>query len=144
MEHILSGYGSLLIPAVIAIVLLYLVFKVVSMILKLVTLVLLVAILFGGFQMYSRISTMQQAVDAMVSQGKTTMTTDRNLAHVVGISARQVLSETGLNPVKLHVHIICDGPNTQIQVRYADDGFLFGMLNHYYDVPHDSRIGCPK
>ncbi len=143
MDHLTGAYGGLLVPGVVAVVLIFIAIKVVNAIIKLVSLVLLVAVLFGGYLAWGRISSIQKAVDAALTQGQTGMTSQQALAATVGTQARQALSQTGLDPSLLRVHIVCAGANTQIQLRYADDQLPWSLLSQqWFDVPHDSRVGC--
>ena len=143
MNHLLGAYSSLLIPGAVALVLLFLVFKVVNAIAKLVSLALLIAILAGGYLAYGRLSGIQKAVDAATQQGQTQYKSAAALAHAVGDPARQALAQTGLNPAYLRVHIVCAGPATQVQLRYADDSFMFGVLSQQWiDVPLNNNVRC--
>lgn len=138
----LGAYSGLLVPAVVALILLIMVIKVVNAVLRLISLVLLVAVIAGGYLLFGRVSALQKAVDAAAGQNTSGLTTANAIYNAVSTPARQALSSVGLDPGLLRVRILCAGPNTRIQLRYNDQGFLFGMLDQYYDVPHNSRVGC--
>jgi len=142
MNQFLGMYSGLLVPGVIALVLLFVVVKVVNAIVRIVSLVLFVAVLTAGFLAYGRLSAIQNAVNAAANQSRTGRTTATALYDAVGVPARQALSAAGLDPSLLRVRILCAGTNTQIQLRYQGPGFMFGVLNQYYDVPHNSRVRC--
>src|SRR5437773_2765414 len=134
MDHFLSTYGGLLVPGAVALVLLLLVIKVVNAIVRLVALAVLIAMLVGGYLAYGRVMAMQKAAEAAVHHGRPTSAVA--LTGAIGVPARQAIAKAGLNPAYLRVHVVCAGPNTTAQLRYADKGFLYGVLSHQtFDVP---------
>ena len=141
MEHFFSAYGGLLIPGAVALVLLILVIKVVNAIARLVALAVLLAMLVGGYLVYGRVMDMQKAAEAAVHHGRPTSAAA--LASAVGTPARQAIARAGLNPAYLRVHVACAGPDTTVQLRYADKGFLFGVLSRQtFDVPLGNNVRC--
>lgn len=143
MNHLLGAYSSLLIPGIVALVLILIILKVVSAVLRLLSLVLLVAVLAGGYIAYGRLSTIQKAVDAATAQGQSSYHSAIALKQAVLGPAQQALAQSGLNPADLHVHVICAGPNTQVQLRYDDPNFLFGALSQqWFDVPTNANVRC--
>jgi len=142
MNQFLSSYGTLVVPAVVALVFLLLAIKIVNAVARVVFLVLVVAVLGGGFLAYGRVSAMRNAIDSAAGQSTTGLTTKTALYNAVGVPARQTLRDAGLNPGLLKIRILCAGPNTEVQLRYQDPNYLFGALDKYYDVPHDSKVHC--
>jgi len=129
----MSSYGSLLIPAVVALVLLFLIVRVVGAIVKLVVLVVLVAVLVGAYGLYGRISSVQKVADALSGQKLTSAGVARSVA-------RQAAASAGLNPA--FVQVECAGGH-QLQLRYADDSFAFGILSRQdFTVPLAGGAHC--
>lgn len=140
MDHLIS---ILLVPGAIVLVLLFVILKVVNAIVKLVSVALLLAILAGGYLAYGRVSSIQKAIDAATTQGQAGLMSQVALENTVYNSAKQAMTSTGMNPAYLRINVHCAGPKTQIQLRYTDDSFLFGLLsNQDFDVPHDPRVRC--
>ena len=140
MDHFFSTYGGLLIPGAVALVLLLLVLKIANAIFRLVGLVVLIALLVGGYLVYGRVMDMQKAAEAAVHHGRPTAAAR---ASAVDAPARQAIAKAGLNPAFLRVHVVCAGPDTRVQLRYADKGFLFGVLSHQtFDVPLGNSARC--
>ncbi len=129
----MGSYGSLLIPAVVALVLLFLIVRVVGAIVKLVVLVVLVAVLVGAYGLYGRISSVQKVADALSGQNLTSAGVARSVA-------RQAAASAGLNPA--FVQVECAGGH-QLQLRYADDSFAFGILSRQdFIVPLAGGAHC--
>jgi hypothetical protein len=132
-EARMGSYGSLLIPAVVALVLLFLIVRVVGAIVKLVVLVVLVAVLVGAYGLYGRISSVQKVADALSGQNLTSAGVARSVA-------RQAAASAGLNPA--FVQVECAGGH-QLQLRYADDSFAFGILSRQdFTVPLAGGAHC--
>ena len=142
MNLALGPYTGLIIPGVLAVVALYMVVKVASAAFKVVMTLVLLAALGGGYVAYQRISPLVSAASAAAYQGRSGMTTASALARAVGTPARQAIADTGLNPAYVRIHVTC-GPNTQVQFRYADEHYLFGLLSkQWIQVPMDSSARC--
>jgi hypothetical protein len=141
MDHFLSANGGPLIPGAMALVLLILVIKVVNALLKLVALAVLIALLMGGYAVYGDVTAIQKAAAAATQQGRRTLAA--TLANAVGPPARQAIASIGLKPAFLRVHVVCAGPHTSVQLRYADQGFLFGVVSQQtVDVPLGDSARC--
>ncbi len=129
----MGSYGSLLIPAILALVLLFAIFRVVSAIFKLVALVVLIAVLAGGYGLYGRISSVQKVADALNGQRVTSV-------GLATMAARQAATSAGLNPQ--YVQVSCAG-GQQLQLRYADNSFMFGILSRQdFNIPLSSGARC--
>ncbi len=129
----MGSYGSLLIPAVVALVLLFMIVRVVSAIFKLVALVVLIAVLAGAYGLYGRISSVQKVADALGGGRVTSVGVARTVA-------RRAASDAGLDP--RYVQVSCAGAN-ELQLRYADDSFLFGILSRQdFAVPLSNGARC--
>ncbi len=129
----MGSYGSLLIPAAVALVLLFLIVRAVGAIVKLVALVVLIAVLAGAYGLYGRISSVQKVADALSGQNLTSVGVARS-------AARQAAASVGLNPA--FVQVACAGGH-QLQLRYADDSFAFGILSRQdFTVPLSSGARC--
>ncbi len=129
----MGSYGSLLIPAVVALVLLFVIVRVVGAIVKLVALVVLIAVLAGAYGLYGRISSVQKVADTLAGRHVTSV-------GVASTVARQAAASAGLNPA--FVEVSCAG-GQQFQLRYADGSFLFGILSRQnFDVPLATGARC--
>ena len=141
MGHLLSADGGPLISAAVALVLLILVIKVVSALVRLVALAVLIALLVGGYAVYGDVRAIQKAAAAATQQGRRTLAPA--LANAVGPPARQAIASVGLKPAFLRIHVVCAGPDTSVQLRYADQSFLFGVVSHHtVDVPLGDSARC--
>ena len=141
MDHFLSADSGPLIPGALALVLLILVIKVVNALVKLVALAVLIALLVGGYAVYGRVMAIEKAAAATAHQGQ--RTSAAALAKAVGTPARQAIASAGLKPAFLRIHVVCAGPNTSVRLRYADRGFLLGVVSHQtVDVPLGDRARC--
>jgi hypothetical protein len=128
MDHFLGSDGGPLIRGAVAIMLLILVLKAAKAILRLVGLVVLIALLVGGYAVCGRVIAIETAAAATTHQGR--LTSAAALESAVGVPARQAIASTGLKPGFLRVHVVCAGPDTSVQLRYADQSFLFGVVSH--------------
>jgi hypothetical protein len=141
MDRLLSADGGPLIPAALALVLLILVIKVVHALVRLVALAVLIALLVGGYAVYGDVRAIQKAAAAVTQQGRRTLATA--LANAVGPPARRAIASVGLKPAFLRIHVVCAGPDTSVQLRYADQRLLFGVLSHQtVDVPLGDSARC--
>jgi hypothetical protein len=141
MDHFLSADGGPLIPGALALVLLILIIKVVNALVRLVALAVLIAVLVGGYAVYGDVRAIQKAAAAATQQGQRALATA--LANAVGPPARQAIASVGLKPAFLRIHVVCAGPNTSVQLRYADRSFLFGVVSHQtVDVPLGDSARC--
>jgi hypothetical protein len=141
LDHFLSVNGGPLIPGAVGIVLLILVLKAANAILRLVGLVVLIALLVGGYAAYGRVMAIQKAAATAVHQGRRTSAIA--LANAVGTPARQAIAAAGLKPAFLRIHVVCAGPDTSVQLRYADRSFMFGVVSHQtVDVPLGDSARC--
>ena len=141
MDYFLSVNGGPLIPGAVAIMLLILVLKAANAVLRLVGLVVLIAVLVGGYAVYGRVMAIEKAAAATTHQGQ--RTSAAALAKAVGTPARQAIASAGLKPAFLRIHVVCAGPNTSVRLRYADRGFLLGVVSHQtVDVPLGDRARC--
>jgi len=141
LDYFLSVNGGPLIPWAVAIVLLILLLKAANALLRLVGLVVLIALLAGGYAVYGRVMAIKTAAAAATQQGR--VASAAALAKAVGPPARQAIASAGLKPAFLRVHVVCAGPDTTVQLRYADQSFLFGVVSDQtVDVPLDARARC--
>jgi hypothetical protein len=114
---------------------------VVKALFRLVGLAALIAMLAGGYAVYGRMIAIQKAAAAAAHQGRVASATA--LASAVGVPARQAIARAGLKPAFLRVHVVCAGPDTSVQLRYADGSFLFGVVSHQtVDVPLGDSARC--
>jgi hypothetical protein len=143
MDHMLNTYSGWLIPAAVVIVLLVVVIKVVNAIVRILSLVLLAAILFGGYMAYGRLTAIQNSVNAVAIQNGHHPLSQSAIQNAVYNSLSSQLSSVGLNPALFQIDVQCAGANTQIQVRYTDPSYMFGLLsNQNFQIPHDPQLSC--
>jgi hypothetical protein len=141
MDHFLSADRGPLISAAVAIALLIVGLKVANAILRLVALAVLIALLVGGYAVYGDVRAIQKAAAAATHQAR--LTSAAALAKAVGPPARQVLASAGLKPAFLRIYVVCAGPDTSVQLRYADQSVLFGLVSHQtVDVPLGDSARC--
>lgn len=143
MDHTISAYSGWLIPALAVIVLLVVAIKVVNAVVRILSLVLVAAILFGGYMAYGRLTAIHNAVNAVAIQHKGQTLTRHAIENAVYDSLSSNLSPVGLNPSLFLIDVRCAGAQTQIQVRYTDPNYMFGLLsNQNFQVAHDPRVRC--
>lgn len=156
MNQFFDTYGSLLVPAVIALVVVIVLLKIVMAIehaivriaSALLTIIVLGAVLIGGASLVGRINTIQNAAMAAVSSlggsGNTASAVSAAaLTSQLDAQARKALADVGLNPSYLRLYVSCDGSQPRLHLSYLDDRFMFGALSHHdFTVPVNANVRC--
>lgn len=157
MSTFLGSYGSILVPALIALVLVIVLVKIVIAIehaiiriaTSLITILVLGSVLVGGYDLVKRADVIQRVAAATVGgiapsgQDTAAPVGAATLTRSLDASARRALLGTGLNPAYLQLSVSCDGPRARMHLRYTDGAFLFGVLSgHDFVEPVPANVRC--
>ncbi|HWE62137.1 MAG TPA: hypothetical protein VHB98_10545 [Chloroflexota bacterium] len=155
MNHLFGDYGSVLLPAVLALLAIVVLIKliiaiehaVLRIVMSLLTILVLGTALVLGSSMIGRINGIQTALATAVRSANATTTGGVIQAPVlerqIDASADQALTSVGLNPAYLHTHITCDAAGATLHLRYSDPSFLDGILSHQlFTAPLPNNVRC--
>ena len=128
----LSPYGTLLVPAVVAVVLIWLAIRIARAIIHLVVVALVIALLVWGYTQYQHVAALQSAAQQLArgagSGSNGTPASYGAAATVVLTRVRAVLSQAGINPSAIRASVTCAGGEAVLVLRDTQSSGALGLL----------------